>query len=39
MRLCEKNRQKSKYVKTLMNNRNIMFGLPPPYGKSQKIEK
>ena len=30
---------KPKYVKILMNNQNIMFGLPPPYGKTQKLEK
>ena len=30
------NRQKSKYVKILMNNRNIMFGLSLPYGKVEK---
>ena len=22
----------------LMNNRNIMFGLPPPYGKSRQLK-
>ena len=36
MRLCEKNQQKPKYVKILMNNRNIMFGLSLPYGKFGK---
>ena len=36
MRLCENNRQKSKYVKILMNNRNIMCGLSPPMVKVGK---
>ena len=29
---------KSKYVKIMMNNQNIMLGYPP-YGKNRKIEK
>ena len=39
MRLCEKTQQKLKYVKNLMNNQNIMFGLSLPYEKTRKIEK
>ena len=38
MRLCEKNQQESKYVKILMNNRNIMFVISLPYEKSRKFE-
>ena len=38
MKLCEKNQQKSKYVKVLMNNQNIIFGLPRPYGRNRNIE-
>ena len=37
MELYEKNRHKSKYVKILMNNRNVLFGVSLPYGK--KVEK
>ena len=40
MRLWEKNWQKLNCVKMLMNNRNIMFGLPPlPMEKVEKVEK
>ena len=39
MRLSEKTQTKSKYVKILMNNQNIMSGLSLPYGKTRKIEK
>ena len=30
---------KIKVCQNLMNNRNIMFGLSPPYGKRRKIEE
>ena len=30
---------KIEVCENLMNNRNIVFGLSPPYGKSRKIEK
>ena len=37
--LCEKNGQKSKYVKNLMNDQNIMFRLSPPMEKVEKSKK
>ena len=33
------NSAKSKYIKNLMNNQNLLLGLSPPYGKTQRIEK
>ena len=38
MRISEKTQQ-NRNMSFFMNDQNIVFGYPPPYGKTRKIEK